>query len=278
MDWDFIANASVDVIDIVPENIRGYYEEDKANGKFVLKADIKPLAEAYTGASKKLKTVGLQRQEDNRKDATRRAILDQVTSTLTEVGWEIGDDITKIPEIVKTKVTELLDQVKGGKEVRTNLEAIKKDFDKRVLEVTTKKDSELANMRKSLETYMIDSAAAAALAEAGTVDGGLDLIMPLVRKFSKVVAAEDGTYTVKVVDAENNVRLDNSGNEMSIKSLVNEMKTKYPMAFKSSTPAGGGKPPGSGKLPTGQQVPGRSTEKSSVAKISAGLANLGSRR
>lgn len=272
MDWDFIANAAVDVIDIVPENIRGYYEEDKTAGKFVLKADIKPLAEAYTGANKKLKTIGLQRQEDNKKDATRRAILDQVTSTLAEVGWEVGDDIAKLPEVVKTKVTELLDQVKGGKEVKTNLDVIKKDFDKRVLDVTTKKDLELANMRKSLETYMIDSAAASALAEAGTVEGGVDLVLPMVRKFSKVVAAEDGTYTVKVVDAENNVRLDNGGNEMSIKSLVGEMKTKYPMAFKSAAPAGGGKPPGSGKINAGQPPARREAEKSSVDKISAGLA------
>lgn len=278
MDWDFIANASVDVIDIVPENIRGYYEEDKAAGKYVLKPDIKPLAEAYTGANKKLKTVGLQRQEDNKKDATRRAILDQVTATLTEVGWEIGDDFTKLPEIVKTKVTELLDQVKGGKEVRTNLDAIKKDFDKRVLDVTTKKDGELAKMRGSLESYMIDSAAAQALAEAGTVEGGVDLVLPMVRKFSKVVGSEDGTYTVKVVDAEGNERLNNKAEPMNIKDLVSEMKTKYPMAFKSAAPNGGGKPPGSGKINAGQPPARREAEKSSVDKISAGLANLGGRR
>lgn len=278
MDWDFIANASVDVIDIVPENIRGYYEEDKAAGKYVLKQDIKPLAEAYTGANKKLKTVGLQRQEDNKKDATRRAILDQVTATLTEVGWEIGDDFTKLPEIVKTKVTELLDQVKGGKEVRTNLDAIKKDFDKRVLDVTTKKDGELAKMRGSLESYMIDSAAAQALAEAGTVEGGVDLVLPMVRKFSKVVGSEDGTYTVKVVDAEGNERLNNKAEPMNIKDLVSEMKTKYPMAFKSAAPNGGGKPPGSGKINAGQPPARREAEKSSVDKISAGLANLGGRR
>lgn len=275
MDWDFIANGSVDVLDIVPENIRGYYEEDKANGKFVLKADIKPLAEAFTGANKKLSTITKQKGDDNRKDAARRTLITGITAKLAEAGIEVGDDETKLPDLISEKFNELLAQVKGGKEVKTNLEAIKADFNKRLAAELAKKDSELTTMKGSLDRFMIQSSAATALAEAGTVEGGSDLIMPIVSKMAKVVLEEGGDYTVKVVDGDNNVRLNNKGEPMTIKDLVGELKTKYPMAFKSEVKQGSGKQPGSGKTASGQpQRTPNAGEKSSIDKISAGLAGI----
>jgi hypothetical protein len=276
MDWDFIANAAVDVLDIVPEPYRGYYEEDKAAGKFIVRPEIKPLAEAYTGANKKYQAATKTRTEDNKKDATRRAVLDQVSAVLGEVGWEVGEDLTKLPEVVKTKITELLDTVKGGKEHKLNLDTIKKEMEKRVLDVTTKKDGEVQKMRGTLEKYMIDAAAASELSAAGTVEGGTELIMPQLRKFVKVVPDEAGeNYEVRVVDTDGTIRLNNKAEPMSIKDLVTEMKQKFPMAFRSEQKPGGGKAPGSGKLPAGQQFQHKGEEKSATQKIAAGLAAMG---
>lgn len=275
MEWDFIANGSVDTIDLVPEPFRGYYEEDKTAGAFVLKADIKPLAEAYTGASKKLGTITKQKKDDNNKDAARRLVIDGITAKLAEAGIEVGDDVGKLPDLIAEKFNELLTQVKGGKEVKTNLEAIKADFNKRLAAELAKKDGELTTMKGSLDRFMIQSSAATALAEAGTVEGGSDLIMPIVSKMAKVVLEEGGDYTVKVVDGENNVRLNNKGEPMTIKDLVGELKTKYPMAFKSEVKGGSGKQPGSGKAGGQQQqrMP-NAGEKSSIDKIAAGLSSI----
>ncbi len=276
MDWDFIANGAVDVIDIVPEAFRGYYEEDKANGKFVVKADIKPLAEAFTGANKKLSTFGKQKKDDNAKDAARRVVIEGIAAKLAEAGIEVGEDVTKLPDVISEKFNELLGQVKGGKEAKVNLEAIKADFNKRLQTELAKKDNDITAMRGSLEKYMVNASAATALAEAGTVEKGAELLMPIIQRSVKVVQ-EDGEYVVKVVDSDNNVRLNNRGEPMGIKDLIGELKLSHPIVFKSATPSGGGKPPGTGKQPVGQPMQRRTEEKSSVDKISAGLANIGRR-
>jgi hypothetical protein len=272
-DWDFVANAAVDAVEIVPEPYRGYYEEDAAAGKFVLRADIKPLAEAFTGANKKLLTLTKQKGDDNRKDAARRTIIDSVTSKLTELGVEVGDDIATLPDTIATKFGELMDQVKGGKEAKLNIEAIKSQFNKQLATELAKKDGELNTMRGSLEKYMIKSAAATALATAGTVEKGSDLLMPLIQKAVKVVKNDAGEYDVSVVDDDNNVRLNNKGEPMTIADLVTEMKTTYPIAFKSEMKPGSGTPPGGGKKPVnaGQR---REETKSSVGKIAAGLGAM----
>lgn len=280
MDWDFIANGNVDVIDIVPDQYKGYYEEDKANNRYVLKADIKPLAEAFTGANKKLVTLNKQKGDDNRKDQARRTIIEGITAKLTEAGIEVGEDIATLPDVISTKLTELMDTVKGGKEVKTNLEAIKKDFDKRLQAELAKKDGELTSMRGSLERYMVNSAAMSALAGANTADKGADLLMPIIQKSTRVIKSDDGEYTVSIVDSDNNVRLNNKGEAMTIADLVAEMKTTYPIAFKSEQKGGGGAPNAQARTTParpGAPRPGAVTERSATQKIAAGLANLGRR-
>jgi hypothetical protein len=275
MDWDFIANGSVDTIDLVPDAFKGYYEEDKAAGAFVLKADIKPLAEAYTGANKKLTTFGKQKKDDNTKDAARRLVIDGIAAKLAEAGIEVGDDVAKLPDIISEKFTELLGQVKGGKEAKVNLEAIKADFNKRLAAELAKKDGDLTTMRGSLEKYMVNSAAATALAEAGTVEKGAELLMPIISRSVKVVQ-EDGEYNVKVVDSDNNVRLNNRGEPMGIKDLIGELKLSHPIVFKSEAKQGGGKQPGTGKVPaSGSMRQQNAGERTPNQKISAGLATLG---
>lgn len=273
MEWDFIANAAVDALDLVPENLRGYYQEDKANNNFVLKAEVKPLADAYTTSWKAVKTLSKKKTEDNNKDATRRAIIDGLVTKLTEAGIEVGEDHTKLGDIVSAKLTELTESVKGGKEVKTNLEAIKKQFEANLAKELGKKDAQLSAMKTSLEKYLINSSAATALAAANPVERGLELLMPQILRSAKVVQSDDGEYSVKVVDAENNERLNAKGESMTIADLVNEMKVTYPMAFKSEAKGGGGKQPDSSKRPVTPTNKGNDNL-TPVQKISAGLAAM----
>lgn len=125
---------------------------------------------------------------------------------------------------------------------------------------------------------MVGSAAATALAEAGTIEKGVELLMPMINGAARVVQDETtGEYTVRIVDGESNVRYDGKGGMMTIKDLVTELKSSYPQVFKSEQKPGTGKPPGSGKPAPGTQGTRREAELSSVGKIAAGLASLNRR-
>lgn len=273
MEWDFIANAAVDALDIVPEAARGYYQEDKANNNFVLKPDVKPLAEAFTNSWKAVKALSKKKNDDNNKDAARRTIIEGIVTKLTEAGIEVGDDHSKLGEVISATLSDLTDKVKGGKEVKTNIEAIKKQFEANLAKELGKKDAQLSAMKTSLEKYLINSSAATALAAANPVERGLDLLMPQILRSAKVVQSDDGEYSVKVVDADNNERLNAKGESMTIADLVNDMKVTYPMAFKSEAKGGTGKQPDSSKRPVNQQQ-NLNDNKTPVQKIAAGLAAM----
>jgi hypothetical protein len=270
--FNFAANQSVDALEVVPETLRGFYEEDKANGKFTISAAVKPLVDEIIGANNKITALSKQKGDDNRKDAARRTIIDNITSKLTEAGIEVGEDLNALPDLLGTKLTELMTAVKDGKSVNVNLEAIKKDFDKRLGAEKATYQTELQNMQNTLHEYMVKNAALASLSEAGTVAGGQDLLLPQISAQAKVIKTEDGKYVVRVVDEENNVRLNNKGEPMGVNDLVLEMKQKFPMTFKSEQKPGTGSTPGTAK---GQQQVMRKDpkeEKSSIQKISAALS------
>lgn len=174
--FDLFANASVDTIDLVPETLRGYYVEDKGAGTFNLKEDIKPLAQALSLSNKAVKELKTKKTDDNKKDANRRGLITGLMGKLTELGIDVGDDEGKLVDVVGTKIAELMDNVKNGKEVKTNIDAIRKDFDKRLATEIGKKDAVLGSMKKSLEKHMIGSAAALALSTSNVIENGVDLM------------------------------------------------------------------------------------------------------
>jgi len=270
--WDFLANKAVDTVDIVPEEFRPLYAEDKTEGKFILRPEVAPLAESFTAVSKKYNDLSRARKEDNAKDAARRTSLKALSDTFSELGWDLGDDETKLPEIVKSKVSEIMDQVKGGKEVKLNIEAVRKDFEKKMGDLATKKDGEIAAMKTSLEKYMVNAAAASTLSAAGTVEKGVEFLMPHITKAVRVVQDDNGEYAVRVVDGDNNVRFDSRGNPMAISGLVEELKQTFPMAFRSANANGGsGKPPDSSNR--GKAQPTNQTMTPNQ-KIAAGLSGI----
>jgi hypothetical protein len=119
---------------------------------------------------------------------------------------------------------------------------------------------------------MVAGDAARAMADAKVVENGVTLLMPQVRQFAKMVKDEStGDYTVRIVDGEGTPRMNGQGGLMTVADLVKEFKTTFPMAFQSDGKGGSGHQD-SGTKKTVQQKTG---EKSSIDKISAGLASGG---
>jgi len=272
--WDFIENASVDDIENVPDEHKPYYEEDKATKKFVLKADVVPLAQSLTNTQKNLARAVATRKEDSKKDATRRTVLDGIKAILPEIGVEVDDDdITKLPEVIKTKVTELVEAGKNGKDNKVNIENVKKAMEVEKTKLIDNHKREMAAMESSLTEYLIDSVATSELAKADTIDSGLELLLPKIRASVKVVKTEDGKYVPRVIDTDGTYKFNSKGTEMSVADVVGEMRTKFPNMFKSKETGGGGTRTATHQA-NNKTAPVKGAEKSSVDKIAGGLDSI----
>lgn len=275
MEWDFVENSAVADINVVPEQFRSYYQEGE-DGKHVINPAVKGLAEAYTGVSKKAKKLEADRAAANKEAADRRGELGRFSALVEELGVEIPDgvDPKDTPAIIKSAFEDLTNRVKNGKDIKVNMDKVKAESERRIAEVQAQSEAEKAAMLQSLHEHMVGRDAAVALAGAGVVEKGTELLMPKVMESAKVLKDEDGKFVVRIVDADGNSRSDGKGGFMTVADRVAELRTEYPIAFKSEAPGGSGSPAGGtgGKKPP---VPGG--EKSSVSKISAGLASLSKR-
>jgi hypothetical protein len=254
MEFDF--PDTVEKIDAVPEPFRGFYAQ--ADGAFALADGFKAAGAAVAGLNKSLKAA--------RQDADKARKSKPDLSGFTAVGQLLGleaDDALN-PETLKGAVEKVISESKDGK---VNWEKMKKDLERGHQTVIAQKDGEIGTMSKSLQKYLVTTAAVQAIAAHKGVP---DLLLPHIQAKTKVV--KDGEdYVVRVVDESGDPRGNASGGFMTVEDLVKEMKAHqtFGRAFESEAPSGNGKPPGSGggKPPARQQ--GNLTP---TQKIAAGLA------
>lgn len=274
--FDFSSNETVEDINAVPSEFQGYYTQDKANNKYTLKADVKGLAEAYSGVGKRLKEATTRRGDDNAKDAARRQALKAISDGLTEAGVQVEDDITKLPDIVKGHLASLNDKVKTNKQQQIDLEGIKTGFQKQIADIKTEADGKVTAMSKSLEKFMISGEASRVLAEAKVVDKGIELLMPHVVSSTRMVQNAAGEFEVQVVDANGQPRFNAKAEAMGIKDLVGDLKKSFPAAFASDTKGGTGARQGNTPVKVAGQVTPKQVadtgEKTTQQKINDGLA------
>lgn len=248
MEFEF---GEVDSLDKVPEQFRGIYAEGEG-GKFVVNQSYKGVAEAVTGLNRSLKAARLEAKA-NKVDLTPLS--------------EYGNSPDEIKTNISTKLKELQDQLAQGADAKLNLDKVRSD-----LAAAHAKDLDKANVRtQALQTQLygllVENAATAAVAE---LKGVPELLLPFIKNQVKVVE-QDGEFKVFVVDAQGDQRYSGvTGQPMTIKELVAEMKgnEKYGRLFESEAPAGGGMPPRGGgqpPKPTGKVL-------SANDKIAAGLA------
>lgn len=250
MDFEF---QEVESLDVVPEQFRGLYAE--ADGKFRLNETYKGVAEAVTGLNRSLKASRAEAKALKGSKVDLSALAD------------FGDSPEAIAQAVQDRIKELEGQLANGDKAKLNLDKVKEDLAKahsKDLEKVTKRSEAL---QTQLYGLLVENAATTAIAE---LKGIPELLMPFVKTQVNVVE-EEGEFRVFVVDAQGDRRYSGvTGQPMSIKELVSEMKAneKFGRLFESEAPQGGGTPPGGARRPS-QQPAG---ERSSVDKIAAGLA------
>lgn len=254
MDFIFGQAATVDSLDKVPEQFRGFYAQGD-NG-FVIGDAYKPVGAAIDGLNTSLKAA--RRDADaakkNRPDLSGFAQIGQL------LGVE-GDDAVN-PETLRTAVERIISESKDGK---VNWDKMKSSLENGFNQKLQAKDAEIGTMGKTLQKYLVTTAAVQAIASHKGVP---DLLLPHIQAKTKVV--KDGEeYVVRVVDDAGDPRGNAAGGFMSVEDLVKEMKASptYGRAFDSEAPSGNGHKPGDGQRKPVQ----RQGEMSSVEKISAGL-------
>jgi hypothetical protein len=232
MDFEFAKNGEVDDVNKVPEQFRGLYTQ--VDGKYKLGEGYAGIASAVDGLNKSLKAA--RRDADEHKkgkvDLTPFSAIGQL------VGLE-GDDAVN-PETLKSAVERIISESKDGK---VNWDKMKRDLETGFNSKLTQKDGELQTMSKTLQKYLVNSAAVQAIAAHKGVP---DLLLPHIAAKTKVIK-EGEDYVVRVVDETGDPRGNASGGFMTIEDLVKEMKASpvFGRAFESDNTQGTGTKPGS---------------------------------
>lgn len=272
MEFTFKDNSKVSDINAVPEKYRGLYAPvEGEEGAFALTDAAKGLVADYLGVSETLAGVRLDKKKVTDENAQRRLVSKSFDDLVQTLGLEVGDD-DNIAEALNAFISDLQGQVKGGKELKINLDKVKGDADRRVAEVTQAKDAEISDMQSALAKHLISDAASRALAEA---KGSVALLLPHVQSRCNVVRLDNGEYTVQVKDDQGDARFNSSGGLMTVGDLVGEMKTQdsFSRAFEPEQAPGVGSQPGTMNRSTimsgGPQR--QASEMSPVEKIRAGL-------
>ena len=244
MDFTFKDNSTVADINGVPEKYRGLYAagEGDNEGKFTLIPAAAGVVADLLGNQETLLGVRNDKKKVTDENAERRLASKAIEEFAQSVGLEAGDE--GMMAALKVFVDDLQGQIKGGKEIKINMEKVNAEADKRVAVVTETKDGELAEMRAALSKHLISDAASRALAEH---KGSIDLLLPHVLASCKMVRKDSGDYGVTVLDAQGDARLDSAGGFLGVGGLVAEMKTqeKFGRAFESEAKDGSGTKPGS---------------------------------
>jgi hypothetical protein len=264
MDFDFEKNSTVDSLDVVPEKYRELFTEGD-EGKFVVAGHAKGIVADYIGTAKALAGARQEKKKASDESASRRLNLKAVEDFATSLGLEVGE--AGVTLALESFVKDLQDQVKGGKQIKIDLDKIKAEFDKRLSETVATKDKQIGERDSALAKHLISNVATGALAKH---KGSVDLLLPHVQSQAEVVRDDEGTYSVRVKDADGSHRMNGSGGWMGVDELVAEMKTKeaFARAFESEVAGGTGSRPGSMRREAPRQA---NRELSAIEKISAGL-------
>ena len=245
----------VESLDTVPEQFRPLYGgEAGEDGKFRLNPAFTLTAQSFAKIDQALRAERKAHQDTKGKTVDLSPLAD----------WGSNPE-----EIRNTFSARLEEAVKSGKvDVGKIQEGVRNQMKGEVDKATQRAQA----LQSQLYGLMVNQDASSAIRAAG---GEPDLLLPIVAQRAKVVET-DGRCVVQVFDAAGNIEYGASGEPMTIKELVENLKASptYGRAFSSEAPRGGGKPPSS----TPASIPRSIDSMSSVDKIAAGLAERSRRR
>lgn len=266
-DFDFTKAGVVTNLETVPEKFRSLYVEgttDAGEKAFRIDERVAPLVEDFVNTNKNLAQARADKKAASDEAASRRLTKKAVLEFVQGLGVENVNEDEPL-DTLSEHITSLTDQVKGGKELKVNLEKVKQAAEQRIAEAVSAEQAKTAKMQSSLERYLVGQAATAAIADA---KGSRELLLPIVKGVTKVVQDGDD-FVVRVIDAQGDIRYDGTGTPLTLKGLVDEMKRddKYARAFESEAPAGSGTRPGAGTA----RVPRTEQNLTPAQKIAQGL-------
>lgn len=220
-DFDFA--PEVQGLDSVPETFRSLYEERE--GKYVLNDVLK---------RKVLDNTGLKTALENERKAS--STYKKQAKALEELG--------KTPEEIKEILDRATQQELADAEKKGEWEKLRQQMVDKHTKQLDLVEGEKKALRQTLEKYLVEAEASRLLAEA---KGNATVLLPHVKNQTRVVE-KDGEYLVLVVDAKGDPRVDVNGNYLTIKDLVNEMRSSdvFGCAFQGTGATGSGTLPNSG--------------------------------
>lgn len=259
MEFEFATNTTVDNLDKVPEQFRAMYQAGEG-GQFLATETLLPVMKAIDGLNKALKASRRDADEakKNRQDAGQFKALGQL------VGLE-PEEVTA--DALKSGIEKALAESKEGK---VNWDKMRKDLEVGFSSKLKQKDEELEAMTRTVQKYLVNSSATAAIAANKGVP---ELLLPHIEAKTKVIKEGDG-YVVRVVDDASDFRGNAVGGFMTVEDLVKELKGHpvYGKAFENDVPPGAGVRPSTGPRAPVQQG---NRSLSATDRIAMGLQKRG---
>lgn len=230
------------------------------------------------GASEESKTTDQEKAEKAVKDAEKAGAteeeLERTRKALAKANKEAQDRRYKLQEWDDLGVDP--DTVKQWKEERRNEEIRKAEEEGRYQdiidrtrqesqEIQEKAQAEVAKMKAQLESQLVDKN----LTEAIAAEEGIPkLLQGIARNYVKTVQDETtGEYATKVIDEDGMPRVNDKGEEMSIRELVQSFKEDPDLsyAFKAPKTSGSGNDSQASATPPSKK-PGPKPKKSDMSQ------------
>ncbi len=257
---DFVFSPEVDDVATLPPEAKALYSKN-AEGKYVLDPVMK----------KRLDTTGLNTAIKS--ERTKAKELEKLVAGFKALG--LGDTPEEALAAIQAASEDADDGTPAGDKKVAKLEEmrnkLKAEFGETLKKTTGEKDATISKLQASLQKHVVEREAIAALAKH---KGNQDLLLHLVTRSLKMVEDDKGNLVVRVLDKDGDEVGDGLGGFKSVDAYVAEMRAdkKFAQGFEALGTSGSGRTP-AGQTRQSNPGLGNSEAKSSVSKISAGLAN-----
>lgn len=222
---------NLESLEDLPEGLRSLYVE-KEEGQYELSIDPKELEDAIAPSLKS----ALQKERQNARQREREA---KEWKRKLEAFGDDADPETLLEELeTLRKSKESFEKTKGKDD--NAVEQVRKQLQDEFGKTLKAKDENLAKLQGQLTSLLVDSAATSAISE---LKGVPKLLLPHVKRMTEVVE-EDGKYEVRVLNEKGEHRVDSNGDYLTIKGLVEELRSDdvFARAFDGDNVSGGGTP------------------------------------
>lgn len=262
--FDFAKNKEVNDLNVVPENIRPFYEKadpETEESPYVLRQNDPVVASAVALAT------GLHASLQKERNEHKITKTNAKTVDLTPLA-DYGTDPASIHEGFNKRVGQLEAQIKDGGAVKAQITEMKQEMTQAHQAALQTEQKRVSDLTSQLDTYMINTEIATA-----AVNYGLNpkLIAPFAREHMKVdVNPETGQRSVVVLDKSGSTQysMEYPGELATVDELLQDMSKKqdYKQLFPSDTRSGDGSRRNASRIATTDRA-----EMSATDKIAHGL-------